>query len=481
MPLIDPLPESLEGQLGFSERDSHTSIEAAIYSDLDRNGQFSEEWLVVTSHSIEVLTNTDTGYVQRDKYELNKIKEVKADNLVGGGSLLARVNGHNVEVLRYSNALQRKFIRVADHINELKKYAETISEYQHEEPEGASELPEKPTLMPDEEDQKHCDNCSLLLPEGTSVCPACMSKGKAIRRVLSYLNPHKRLIGIIWMMMMVGILFSLVPTYLMEPLTDRVLNPVEPATFEERVSLLGWLVFLFFSVQLIGQGIGIVRGRLIVRLGVHISHQLRKEVFSHLQNLSLRYFDKRHAGSLISRVTRDTTALERVLIQSIESFFSNILLFVGIGAVLMWMNWKLTLLVFIPAPIVLIFSRFYWGRLKHVWRRFSYFYSRVTANVSDSLSGIRVVRAFAKEDAEIKRFDNKSTDLLKADIVAMQFGKTFFPIMFFIMGLGNLVVWYVGGYQVIEDSVIGQSVMPNRDLFTLGQFLVFPGFSKTIL
>ena len=139
-------------------------------------------------------------------------------------------------------------------------------------------------------------------------------------------------------------------------------------------------------------------------LGQQLSHELRNDVFRHLQTLSLKYFDDRQAGALISRVTRDTQALEGVLVESVQIFFSNIFLFIGIGIVLLCMNWKLTLLVFIPAPMVLLLSKFSWDRMMNVWRRAWHFHSRLTATVSDSLSGVRVVRAFAKEDRELERF-----------------------------------------------------------------------------
>src|SRR5439155_18468285 len=158
------------------------------------------------------------------------------------------------------------------------------------------------------------------------------------------------------------------------------------------------------GVQFFGQALGVWRGRMAVRPGQQLSHELRNDVFRHLQSLSLKYFDKRPAGTLIARVTRDTQSLEVVLVESIQNFFSNILLFVGIGIVLLWMNWKLTLLVFIPAPVVLLLSKFSWDRMMNVWRRAWHLHSRLTATVSDSLAGVRVVRAFAKEDREIERF-----------------------------------------------------------------------------
>jgi ATP-binding cassette subfamily B protein len=295
--------------------------------------------------------------------------------------------------------------------------------------------------------------------------------------MLAYLKPHKRQILMIWAMMLVGLCFSLVPAYLTRPLTDQVLNPVEaPLPITERLRLLGWLVIILVGVQLFGQALGIWRGRMAVRLAQQLSNALRNDVFRHLQSLSLRYFDKRQPGALISRVTNDTQSLQGVLVESIQNFFSNIFLFIGIGVVLLWMNWKLTLLVFIPAPIVLLLSKFFWDRMMNVWRRTWHLHSRLTATVSDSLAGVRVVRAFANEDREVERFDRHSTELYNASVAAEHMWVTFFPMLFFIMSIGNLIIWYIGGYQVIQDSTLGAQILPDRKVFTLGQFFTFLGY-----
>lgn len=280
----------------------------------------------------------------------------------------------------------------------------------------------------------------------------------------------------IWAMMVAGLVFSLVPPYLTQPLTDHVLNPVFPRSVDERLRLMGWLVLTLLGVQFFGQALGIWRGRMAVRLGQQLSHELRDDVFRHLQSLSLRYFDKRPAGTLIARVTNDTQALEAVLVESIQIFFSNILLFIGIGIVLLWMNWKLTLLVFIPAPIVLLLSKYSWDRMMNVWRRAWHLHNRLTATASDSLSGVRVVRAFAKEDREVERLGKSSRDVYAANVEAEHMWVTFFPVLFFIMSIGNLIIWHVGGYQVIQESTVGAQLLPNRDAFTLGQFFTFLGY-----
>ena len=465
MPLIDPLPASLEEKLAIAPKD----LVAAVSTDLDPSGHFGEEWLVLTPARLSVYASNGNGFVPRVDLALDEIKTATVDGLVGGGALLATVDGKSVEVLRYSNAQQRKFGRIAKYINDLNRYKKVLEQARRGDKDAAGkpvEAPsEHPRLEPDKEDQKRCPACKLLLPEGSKVCPACMSKGKAIRRILAYLKPHQGQVVLIWTMMLMGVGLSLVPPYLTKPLTDVVLKPVgNPLPVGERYLMLGWLVLAWMSVQFIGQALGVWRGRMAVRLGQQLSHELREDVFRHLQSLSLKYFDKRQTGALIGRVTRDTQSLEDVLVESIQMFFSNILLFFGIGAVLLWMNWKLTLLVFIPAPFVMLLTKVFWPRIMNGWRRAWHLHSRLTATVSDSLSGVRVVRAFAKEDREVQRFDKHSLELRQANITAEHMWVTFFPFLFFIVSLGNLMVWYFGGQSVIRGEM------------TLGTFFLFLGY-----
>ncbi|MBO0798419.1 MAG: hypothetical protein J2P31_06310, partial [Blastocatellia bacterium] len=481
MPLLDVLPKHLEEKLAQSV-DSNDVV-AAVSTDLDSSGRFGEEWLVMTSSSLSVYAENghENGFAPRVEFALDEIKASSADALVGGGALLVNMDGKNIEVLRYSNAQQRKFGRIAKYINDVRRYKTDLEKAGRGEKDAAGKpiTPprEYPRLDPDREDQKRCSTCKLLLPEGSKVCPACMSKGKAIRRMLQYLKPYKRQIIMIWALMLIGLCFSLVPAYLTQPLTDKILNPVkQPLPVNQRMALLGWLVIILLTVQFLGQALGVYRGRMAVSLGQQLSHELRNDVFRHLQTLSLKYFDKRQAGALIGRVTHDTDALESVMVESIQNFFSNIFLFVGIGIVLFWMNWKLTLMVFIPAPIVVLLSKYFWDRMMNVWRRAWHLHNRLTATVTDSLAGVRVVRAFAKEEREVERFDKHSTELAVANVSAERMWVTFFPLLFFIMSVGNLIVWYIGGYQVIRDSSLIAQLVPDRKNFTLGMFFTFIGY-----
>src|SRR4030095_7925346 len=120
MPLIEPLPKPLEEKLAPAIESK--DVVAAVYTDLDLSGRFGEEWLVVTPTRVNVYAPNGQGIAPRVELELEEIKTVRADGLIGGGALVAVVNGKSIEVLRYSNAQQRKFGRIAKYINDVKRY-----------------------------------------------------------------------------------------------------------------------------------------------------------------------------------------------------------------------------------------------------------------------------------------------------------------------------------------------------------------------
>jgi hypothetical protein len=120
LPLIDSLPKPLEEKL--AEAINSKDVVAAVSTDLDPSGRFGEEWLVVTSTCLSVYASNGHGFAPRVELKMEEIKGSATDGLVGGGALLVTVDGKSVEVLRYSNAQQRKFGRIAKYINDVKRY-----------------------------------------------------------------------------------------------------------------------------------------------------------------------------------------------------------------------------------------------------------------------------------------------------------------------------------------------------------------------
>ena len=127
MPLIDPLPKQLEEKLAPAIKSK--DVAAAVSTDLDPSGRFGEEWLVVTPTHVSVYASDGNGFAPRVELKLEEIQTVSTDGLVGGGALLATAEGRSIEVLRYSNAQQRKFGRIAKYINDVKRYKIDLKEH----------------------------------------------------------------------------------------------------------------------------------------------------------------------------------------------------------------------------------------------------------------------------------------------------------------------------------------------------------------
>ncbi|NLE66543.1 MAG: ABC transporter ATP-binding protein [Lentisphaerae bacterium] len=430
--------------------------EIAVMADLTPCGTFGEEWLVVTADRFRVYPSRDSA-VPRVDVPLDSIDDAATEGLTGCGALLLTRGGETVEALRYSNAHQKKFARIARYLRDGVKYRKDIKE--------GREAKAPPCIEEDQGEQRRCPKCRLLLAEGSKVCPACLNKGRVLLRMLKYLRPYWKEVLFVWIAMFAGLAAGLVPPYLTRPLMDRVLAPAGGAApLADRLRLLGLLVLGLLGALVLSQAIGILRQRIVVRLGVRVSHDMRVQLYSHLQWLSLRFFQKRPVGGILTRVISDTMSLEQVLVDGIQHFVVNILTLLGIGVVLFAMNWKLTLVVLVPVPVVLLISRLFWERVHSLWHRYWHYRSRLSATVNDAISGIRVVKAFAKEDEEIVRFRQNSHALLRADSAAEQTWSTFFPILWFFISTGSLLVWYFGGRSVLGGTI------------TLGTLMTFQAY-----
>ena len=457
MTVIEPLPPPLDQALKAEAAKAPAVI--AIGTDLTLNGEYGQEWLVVTQEKIRVYPSVNGSLpAPRVDVAISELKQPQMESLVGGGALLARISGKQTELVRFSNAQQRKFGRVTKYLNDVVAYRDNVAK--------GKEVKDPPKLDEDKEEQKRCASCNLLLPEATKVCPACVDKRKVVLRLLRYVRPYWKMAAFVWVTMILALVLGLIGPALTGPLMDKVVAPPASAgiSMSERQSLLGWLVLAMLGTALLAHAVAIVRSRCVAQLAASLSHDLRTELFRHLQFLSLRFFEKRPVGSMIARVTQDTQALENVLVDGVQHFVVHILTLIAIGIVLFALNWKLTLLILIPVPVVMLLSHVFWVRIRSLWHRHWHMRSRMMAAVSDSLSGMRVVKAFAKEKTEVNRFESRSDDVRKADLLADQTSTTLFPILWFIASTGSYIVWYFGGHEVLFGGM------------TLGTLTVFNAY-----
>jgi ATP-binding cassette subfamily B protein len=209
-------------------------------------------------------------------------------------------------------------------------------------------------------------------------------------------------------------------------------------------------------------------GRLSAWLGSRIMHDVRFDFYQAVQALSLRRHDKTQTGALMSRLTYDTSMLNFFFIEVGTWIVPNVLQLVGISVILFVLKWKLALLVLLPAPAVAVLTMLFFRRLSGLYYKLWQRQAKMSARATDSISGMRVVKAFSQEPREVREFGDRSHELYRATFAAQGAWYGTYPVIWFVAALGTYLVWYFGGLSVLGEGMTIGTLMAFLAL--LGMF-----------
>jgi ATP-binding cassette subfamily B protein len=221
-------------------------------------------------------------------------------------------------------------------------------------------------------------------------------------------------------------------------------------------AMYGKVLVLVLSVagaSLLGAVIKMFNSFVGAKVAAFVSYDLKKTIFSSFERLSYSFFTSRHTGRLITQINSDAETLYWFFCDGAPYFLTNVLQIVGIVAVMLFTDPLLTLLILIPVPFVFMG---YWLALKLFRRLHAENHthrSRFNSVLSDVLSGMRIVKAFSREETEIARFDEKSRTLSRSNLTISLKNHTVFPLLNLGMRLTTYLVWGVGGYFVLREAV----------------------------
>jgi ATP-binding cassette subfamily B protein/subfamily B ATP-binding cassette protein MsbA len=192
---------------------------------------------------------------------------------------------------------------------------------------------------------------------------------------------------------------------------------------------------------------------------------VRNYIYNHLQRLSLRFYEDKQVGQLMSNVVNDTDLFEQFIAHAIPDVVVNVITLFGVTAVLFSLNWQLTLLSFIPIPLVLVSLQLYARYVRPAFRNRQRALGDVNAMLNDNLSGIREIKAFTREQEEAVRISERIEDYRVSQLKALKLMATFQPFVVFTSSLGMLIVIYFGGRLTL------QGVLPVADLVAFFLYL----------
>ena len=429
-----PLPPAIKARLEAMAGGNVDAL-AHIASDMAGADVFGQQWLVVTQAAVYCLGERPDD----DRcLPIANITKVESASRVGGGLLTFHSTDAPPLTVAHSGSLAFHFGEVAEAVRRLKD--------------------DKEPNLPQEVEEARCDRCRRLLPERGGICPACIKKRDTLMRLLRLVLPYRWSALVLLALTACGSLLSLAPPYITKRIVDDVL------TVGGSTGLLAAFTAALLGIAAVAWGVDVLRQWLNGVVGFRVAEQLRADLFAALALLPLRFYDRRKVGSLIARVNNDSDLVEGHLIFDAPFILSNAIMLVGVVTMLFVMDWRLTLWVLLPVPPLMIGAALTWDRMEVHWRRWSIRWAGLASHLNESIAGIRVVKAFAQEEREGRRFDRRNTVLRDATVASERSWLKFVMVTQFVMGFGAFFVWYFGGVGVVEGEL------------TLGVLLAFVAY-----
>jgi ATP-binding cassette subfamily B protein len=243
----------------------------------------------------------------------------------------------------------------------------------------------------------------------------------------------------------------------------------------DKLSILNFAVLAVIAIAILGAVSSYFEKYLTTSVGQWVMHDLRRVLYSHIQRLSLSYHDQKRTGDLISRVTSDIDAVQNLISSVLLGILVNVLTLVGMALVMSYLNWEFTLIALLVAPGLFLVVYHYTHRIKKASRAVRRKEGEVVSVLEEVLSSIRVVKAFAREDYEQRRFEQESRENVELALQARNVKAKLPPIVEIIVAGGTcLVLWYgarlvlTGGLTSGELLVfllyLGKMYKPMREL-----------------
>ena len=191
----------------------------------------------------------------------------------------------------------------------------------------------------------------------------------------------------------------------------------------------------------------------IIVVSRHVEYDLRNDFLSHIQKLSLSYFQNTPTGDLMAHATNDVGAVRNAVGPGIMYPMDTIITFTMTMAMMLWSDWQLTLYALIPLPLV-SYTVYRLGKIIH--KKFTEKqeqFSLLTMRTQENLSGIRIIKAYVRESYEIDRFHSISWEYLKKNLVLARVQSIMWPLMFLLIGCSLVIAVYIGGLKVINGEL----------------------------
>ncbi|MFC0332601.1 ABC transporter ATP-binding protein [Paenibacillus sepulcri] len=281
-------------------------------------------------------------------------------------------------------------------------------------------------------------------------------------RLTKYLRPSTKWIVLSISLMILATFIDLVAPWLLREIFDKGID-------KRNVNLILMLTLALAGIQVVKSVGSFVQGRSQELVGQNVVFMLRKELYTHLQKLSFSYYDKAQTGQIMSRMTGDIEAVKNFIGFGSMMMFGGLLTFIGTIIFMMAMQWQVTLISMAAIPLLVLSLLRFNKKVGPAWGQIREQMGRLTTTLQENISGIRVVKAFARENTEKNKFESRNDQNFETNMERAKLEAKAFPLMGFYGGVTFLLMIVVGALYMANDKM------------TLGTFMAFQWYTWGII
>lgn len=373
--------------------------------DIMKSGRFGSPTVIVTNKRILIEEEGNPR-----EYRLNEIKSVRVVQGFGVSSVVARVDGGDVELFKFSN-------RVRDKVGELYNLLES------------------------------------LINGGSRVTWISHQASREVGRLstaawlIQLISPYKFKIALGVVLSLAVVLASLVPPYMLKIFINDVLIPRNP-------SAIGTIILALILAYGASVSLSVAQNYILNYIGQKLTNDLRVRIYEHvMEKLSIGFIESFQSGRILSRITSDVGNTQWFLVWGIPTLLTNTVLIIGIGVIMFSMNQELGALALIPVPAMVVGTIVYRkrSRLKYhkAWRRSA----DITSLLTDTIPSALLVKSYAKEETEVERLRSLTDELFDAQMKVVKTNLSWWPLLGFVLSSTTVLIWFMGGEHVLSGSM----------------------------
>ena len=291
-----------------------------------------------------------------------------------------------------------------------------------------------------------------------------------LRKLLRYFRPYKvsLIVGIVCILASVG--FNVV-----QPL-------IVGNALDANWAQVTWTKLTIAAMKVLGANIlsGIflfLQRRILIGMSRHVEYDLRNDFYAALVDQPQSFFHEHRTGDLMARATNDLAAVRQLAGPMIMYSLQTLFYVVVILPIMFFISWKLTLLMFVTMPLVSLTVKYFGQQVHARFQQIQDFFSQITARAQENFTGVRVVRAYAQENAEIEAFNKLNYEYAQKNLGLVRVEAIMRPLMTFLIGLGFALIYWAGVPQAVRgDLTVGQFTAFNMYLFKLIWPLIAIGY-----